>query len=97
MPRRVLHLIWPSWVLVKRKRAAKESYWPLLCSVPDALEESAGLKADEWVRATLEVCGGRGGGRPTNAQGQIPECTNVEEVMKASETFVADKGGAVAQ
>ncbi len=65
-------------------------------SVPDALVES-GLKADEWVRATLEVCGGRGGGRPTNAQGQAPECTNVEEVIKASETFVADKVEAVAQ
>lgn len=62
-------------------------------SVPDALVES-GLKADEWVRATLEVCGGRGGGRPSNAQGQAPECSNVDEVIAASEKFVADKIGA---
>mmetsp|Transcript_19641 Transcript_19641/g.28904 ORF Transcript_19641/g.28904 Transcript_19641/m.28904 type:complete len:1006 (-) Transcript_19641:88-3105(-) len=62
-------------------------------SVPDALVDS-GLKADEWVRATLEVCGGRGGGRPSNAQGQAPECTNVDEVIAACEKFVADKIGA---
>lgn len=58
--------------------------------VPEALIES-GLKADEWIRATLEVCGGRGGGRPTNAQGQAPNCDDVDAVMAASEKFVAEK------
>ena len=61
--------------------------------VPDALVES-GLKADDWVRATLEVCGGRGGGRPANAQGQAPECDNIDEVIEASEKFLSEKIGA---
>ena len=61
--------------------------------VPDALVES-GLKADDWVRATLEVCGGRGGGRPANAQGQAPECDNIDAVIEASEKFLSEKIGA---
>lgn len=62
--------------------------------VPDNLVES-GLNADEWVRATLEVCGGRGGGRPSNAQGQAPECNDVDAVISASEKFLSEKLGAV--
>mmetsp|Transcript_34158 Transcript_34158/g.71386 ORF Transcript_34158/g.71386 Transcript_34158/m.71386 type:complete len:993 (-) Transcript_34158:986-3964(-) len=58
--------------------------------VPEPLVE-IGLKADEWVRSTLEVCGGRGGGRPGNAQGQAPECPDVDAVMEASESFAAGK------
>jgi alanyl-tRNA synthetase len=61
--------------------------------VPDTLIES-GLKADEWVQAALEVCGGRGGGRPTNAQGQASQCDDVEAVISASKKFVVEKIGA---
>ena len=61
--------------------------------VPDSLVES-GLKADEWIRATLEVCGGRGGGRPANAQGQAPQCEDVDAVIAASEKFLSEKIGA---
>lgn len=60
--------------------------------VPDALVE-AGLKADEWVRSTLEVCGGRGGGRPQNAQGQATECSDVDAVLAAAEKFASEKLG----
>ena len=55
--------------------------------VPDALVEQ-GVKADDWVRKTLEVCGGRGGGKPGNAQGQSKECPDVEAVMDAANSFV---------
>mmetsp|Transcript_9423 Transcript_9423/g.28124 ORF Transcript_9423/g.28124 Transcript_9423/m.28124 type:complete len:994 (+) Transcript_9423:288-3269(+) len=58
--------------------------------VPDSLVD-CGLKADEWVRGTLEVCGGRGGGRPSNAQGQAPQCSDVDAVIAASESFAAGK------
>ena len=58
--------------------------------VPDALVES-GLKADEWVRGTLEVCGGRGGGRPVSAQGQAPECSDIDAVFEAANSFAASK------
>ena len=58
--------------------------------VPEALVES-GLKADEWVRATLEICGGRGGGKPASAQGQAPQCDDVDAVIAASKKFVSEK------
>lgn len=58
--------------------------------VPDSLVD-AGLKADEWIRSTLEVCGGRGGGRPSNAQGQAPECSDVEPVIAASKSYAEGK------
>merc|ERR1712153_19944 len=54
--------------------------------VPDSLVD-CGLKADEWIRSTLEVCGGRGGGRPGSAQGQTQECSDVDAVITASESF----------
>jgi len=54
--------------------------------VPESLVES-GLKADEWVRRTLEVCGGRGGGKPGNAQGQAPNCSDIDAVMVVSKSF----------
>ncbi|KAL3912205.1 MAG: hypothetical protein SGILL_006977 [Bacillariaceae sp.] len=61
--------------------------------VPESLVES-GLKADEWVRGTLEVCGGRGGGKPGNAQGQAPNCDDVDAVMTAAKSFAESKVGA---
>lgn len=61
--------------------------------VPDSLVES-GFKANEWVAATLEVVGGRGGGKPGNAQGQAPKCENVADVIKAASDFANEKLGA---
>jgi len=63
--------------------------------VPDALVEG-GLKADEWIRSTLEICGGRGGGKPENAQGQAPECSDVDAVLAAANAFADSKAGEVA-
>ena len=54
--------------------------------VPPAMVE-AGLKADDWLRATLAACGGRGGGRPENAQGQAAECDDIDAVVAASNAF----------
>lgn len=58
--------------------------------VPDSLVEN-GLKADEWVRGALEVCGGRGGGKSNNAQGQAPECGDVDEVFASAKAFAQSK------
>jgi alanyl-tRNA synthetase len=58
--------------------------------VPDSLVE-AGFKADDWVRSALESCGGRGGGKPDNAQGQAKECANVAAVIDAANAFAASK------
>ena len=62
--------------------------------VPDSLVED-GLKADEWVRAALESCGGRGGGKPGNAQGQAKECSDVDAVVGAANAFAGSKVGSV--
>lgn len=59
-------------------------------SVPNSLVES-GLKADEWVRVALESCGGRGGGKPGNAQGQAQECNDVSAVFAAANAFAEMK------
>lgn len=58
--------------------------------VPDSLVET-GFKADDWVRASLEVVGGRGGGRPGNAQGQAPSCENIADIIAASNSFADEK------
>ena len=58
--------------------------------VPDSLV-SEGLKADEWVRASLSICGGRGGGKPGNAQGQAKECKDVDAVVQAAQEFADEK------
>lgn len=60
-------------------------------AVPESVVESTGLKADEWIRATLEVCGGRGGGKPTNAQGQSKKCADVDAVISAAKSFADAK------
>ena len=58
--------------------------------VPDSLI-SDGLKADEWVRTALVSCGGRGGGKPGNAQGQAQECSDLDAVVDAANTFADAK------
>ena len=63
--------------------------------VPDSLVD-AGLKADEWIRATLETCGGRGGGKPGNAQGQAQECSDVDSVIAAANSFAESKAKEIA-
>eukprot|EP00752_Nemacystus_decipiens_P018493 g16580.t1 len=47
-----------------------------------------GLKADEWLRAALDACGGRGGGRATSAQGQAADAGEMDKGMAAAEAFL---------
>jgi alanyl-tRNA synthetase len=54
--------------------------------VPESLQET-GFKADEWVRSTLQVCGGRGGGKPGSAQGQAKECDDMDKVLLEAKNF----------
>jgi len=56
--------------------------------VPNGLVDQ-GLKADEWVRETLNTCGGRGGGKPGNAQGQAKECSDIDAVIEAGNAFAS--------
>jgi len=63
--------------------------------VPDSLVEE-GFKADVWVRAALESCGGRGGGKPGSAQGQAQQCSDVDAVINVANEFASESVGAAA-
>jgi len=56
--------------------------------VPDSLMKETGLKANEWLKDVLDSVGGRGGGKPGSAQGQVPQCDDVEAVITNAESFV---------
>jgi alanyl-tRNA synthetase len=52
-----------------------------MASVPKALIDK-GLKAGDWVRATSEILGGKGGGRPDAAQGGGTEIGKVRDALR---------------
>lgn len=57
--------------------------------VPDGLVGK--IKANEWVSAALQVVGGKGGGKPTAAQGQGGDLSKVPEAMQVALDFAAMK------
>ena len=64
--------------------------------VPEMLIEE-GFKADEWVTSAMKTCGGRGGGKAGNAQGQAPTCSDVNAIIAAADKFAQEKVGAATQ
>ena len=40
-----------------------------------------------WGTYLLDSVGGRGGGKPGNAQGQVPECDDINAVIAKAESF----------
>jgi len=56
--------------------------------VPDRFI-AEGFVAGAWINKALEAAGGRGGGKPNNAQGQAKECTNVDQILEDAESFFA--------
>lgn len=63
----------------------------MVFSVVPKTQVEGGFKADDWIRATLEPCGGRGGGRPNMAQGQAKDCQDVSGVVAAAKKFADAK------
>ena len=55
--------------------------------VPDSVMKETGLKANEWLKDVLDSVGGRGGGKPENAQGQVPQCDDINAVIAKAESF----------
>lgn len=45
------------------------------------------IKANEWVSAALPAVGGKGGGKPNNAQGQGPNLAGISEGVRLAEEF----------
>ncbi len=57
--------------------------------VPSELSKK--LSAGDWVKAALEVLGGKGGGKPTTAQGQGPLVEKLPEAIKAAAAYADSK------
>ncbi|MFG0241614.1 MAG: alanine--tRNA ligase [Phycisphaerales bacterium JB054] len=57
----------------------------LLAAVPPELVK-LGLKAGDWIRETATVLGGKGGGRPEQAQGGGPEIDKLGEALRTART-----------
>ena len=64
--------------------------------VPENVMNDTGLKANEWLKDVLDFAGGRGGGKPGSAQGQAPECDDVEAVMAKAQSYATESIGALA-
>jgi len=53
----------------------------------------AGLKANEWCGSVLPVIGGKGGGKPDNAQGSGANVTKLQEALKVADEYAQKKLG----
>ena len=42
------------------------------------------LPAGNWLKVALDVLGGKGGGKPTNAQGQGPDIEKLPQAIEAA-------------
>ncbi|MFI4893418.1 MAG: alanine--tRNA ligase [Phycisphaerales bacterium JB058] len=60
----------------------------LIAWVPDA-QIKQGLKAGDWIRAAAEACGGKGGGKPNQAQGGGTDPSKLGDAAKAASEFAA--------
>ncbi len=57
---------------------------PVFAVVTETATQQRGLKANEWINATMQRFQGRGGGKPSNAQGTVvvPAAGTVDEVAQ---------------
>ena len=50
-----------------------------------------GVSAKDWVNEALQVCGGKGGGKPGRAQGAARDPTNVAAAEAAAKQYAGAK------
>jgi alanyl-tRNA synthetase len=62
----------------------------LMATVPSGLI-AKGLKAGDWIREVAGVMGGKGGGRPDNAQGSGSDLSKLKEATGHARTFAFGK------
>ncbi|MEM9166255.1 MAG: alanine--tRNA ligase [Planctomycetota bacterium] len=68
--------------------SASDERVALIAQVPDAMIKR-GLKAGDWIRAAAEACGGKGGGKPNQAQGGGTEPAKLRGALETAERFAA--------
>lgn len=57
--------------------------------VPKSLLDK--VSANEWLKNTLDMVGGRGGGKPDSAQGQIPDGSKVDAAVAIATQYIGSK------
>jgi len=62
----------------------------LMATVPTGLV-TKGLKAGDWIREVASIMGGKGGGRPDNAQGSGSDLSKLKEATSQARTFAFGK------
>jgi alanyl-tRNA synthetase len=62
----------------------------LMATVPTGLV-TKGLKAGDWIREVAGIMGGKGGGRPDNAQGSGSDLSKLKEATSQARTFAFGK------
>ena len=62
----------------------------IIAGVPSELIER-GLRAGDWVREVAGVVGGKGGGRPEQAQGGGTEVGKVGEALAVARAFATER------
>lgn len=62
----------------------------IVAAVPDALIKR-GLNAGEWVRTAAAACGGKGGGKPDQAQGGGTDLEKIKDALDAAKAFAFAK------
>ncbi|KAL4446750.1 hypothetical protein ABPG77_007994 [Micractinium sp. CCAP 211/92] len=86
-----------AWNAIQKKHAtlpvlfvsAGEDKALAYAGVPQDLSKQ--LPAGEWVKEALTALGGKGGGKPTNAQGTGPEVGKVDEALALATSFASVK------
>jgi len=63
----------------------------LVAGVPEELHKKTGLNASDWAKEVALVLGGKGGGKPTTAQGAGPLLDKVSDASNAAVSYVSAK------
>ncbi|MEM1329268.1 MAG: alanine--tRNA ligase [Planctomycetota bacterium] len=64
----------------------------LLADVPEELI-AKGLKAGDWIKTVAPIVGGKGGGRPNQAQGAGTDHSRIEDAVSEARRFAAERLG----
>lgn len=61
----------------------------MTAQVPAALQDK--VTANDWLKNTLDMVGGRGGGKADSAQGKIPDASKVGAAIEIATQYIASK------
>jgi alanyl-tRNA synthetase len=59
----------------------------IVAKVPKSVLDSKKLKANTWASEAVQICGGKGGGKPDTAQGSGNDVSKIEEAITVANKF----------